>query len=150
IELRKSAKLTDCISTAAISAHAFILSDKALKVFQRFDLGKHAIYPATVHHKDTINDYHVLHFINDMEERLDCSRSRFHVTDMMGKPRFNIEVKNLEDLRAKRERVKKGELPGTEEFDYVRLTFGHFVPGTRHPDIFTIRCVGVEKFITST
>ncbi|MDX9751605.1 MAG: hypothetical protein RBT71_11035, partial [Flavobacteriales bacterium] len=77
-------------------------------------------------------------------------RSKFHVTDMVGKPRFSIEVKDLEDLRAKRERVKKGELPGTEKFDYVRLTFGHFVPGTRHPDIFTIQCAGVHAFITST
>lgn len=150
IELYRSAKLTDCLSTLAISAHAFILSTKALNVFQRFDLGKHAIYPATVHHKESTNEYHVLHIINDMEVHLDCSRSRFHVTDMMGKPRFRIDVKDLADLVEKREKIKKGELYGTEEFDYARLTFGYFVPGTSHPDIFSIRCGSSEAYITSS
>lgn len=150
IELQRSARLTDCLSTAAISAHAFILSTKALNVFHRFDLGKHAIYPATVHHKESINEYHVLHIINDMEGLLDCSRSRFHVSDMLGKPRFGIQITDLEELRAKREQVKKGELPGTEEFDYVRLTYGHFIADAGLPDIFSIRCAGVDPFITST
>lgn len=150
IDLYRSAKLTDIISTAAISAHAFIISDRALKLFQRFDLGKHAIYPAAIHHKDSVNEYHVLHFINDVEDRLDFKRSRFHVTDMMGTPRFGIDIKDLEDLRAKREQVKKGKLPGTEEYDYVRLTFGHFVADPGLPDIFSIRCAGIDTFITST
>lgn len=51
IELHKSAKLTDCISTAAISAHAFLLSKKALEIFRQFKLGTHTVYPATVFHK---------------------------------------------------------------------------------------------------
>ncbi len=150
IELYRSAKLTDCLSTAAISAHAFILSTKALNVFKRFDLGKHAIYPATVNHKESTNEYHVLHIINDMEGLLDCSRSRFHITDMMGKPRFRIPITDLEDLRVRREQVKKGLLPGTEEFDFVRLTYGHFIADAGLPDIFSIRCAGVDPFITST
>jgi hypothetical protein len=67
---------------------------------------------------------------------------------MMGKPRFDIQIKDLEELRAKREQVKKGELPGTEEYDHLRLTYGHFNADALMPDIFSIRCAGVDPFIT--
>lgn len=148
IELRKSAKLTDCISTAALPSNAFIISDRALKVFQGFDQGKHVIYPATVHHKGSISEYHVLHFINEMEGQLDCAKSRFHVTDMMGKPKFSIGIMDQGELEDKRKLVHEGAFPGTEKFDYVRLTFGYFGPSVRTPDIFTIMRAGTEPYIS--
>lgn len=148
IELRKSSKLTDCISTAAISAHAFIISDKALMVFRRFDLGRHAVYPATIFHKDVVAQYHVLHFVNDAQDQLDCTRSKFHITDILGRPKGPIEIKSLKQLEDNARRVHEGEFPGTKKYDFVRMTVGYFVRGFSTPDVFTIKFAGTDIYIS--
>ena len=79
IELHKSAKLTDCISTSAFSAYAFLLSEKAIAILKKFNLGTYKIYPATVFHKGEQFEYGVLHFVNDLHDKMNFSKSLFYV-----------------------------------------------------------------------
>ena len=67
ITLYKTAKLTDVISTAAISAHGFMLSKKALDIFTSQNIGKFCIYPANLIHKGASYKYCYLTMILQMK-----------------------------------------------------------------------------------
>jgi len=151
IELYKSSKLTDNISTAAISAHAFILSKRAIEVFKQFNLGEHKIYPATIFHNRIANEYGVLHFTNDLQVELDFQNSSFYVANILGSYEFDISIDNKEDYEKKRMLVKNAEYPGTEKWWYVRLKYGVFINGkeTRTPDIFTIFSSSENPYISA-
>lgn len=138
IELYKSAKLTDLISTAAFSAYAYLLSKKALDIFKKFNLGRYRIYPATVYHKGAEHEYGVLHFTNDLIDHLDFTRSKFYVANILGGYEFDIEINSKEDYEKKRKQVKNAEYPNTEEWWYVNLKWGVWKEKMTVTDLFTI------------
>lgn len=138
IELYKSSKLTDCISTAAISAHAFILSKKALNVFQQFELGNYKIYPATVYHKGTGHEYGVLHFVNDLQPNLNFNESKFYVSNLLGGYEFDLHVDDIDDYEIKRQKVKNAEMEGTKKWWYLSLKYGVFEENSITSDLFTV------------
>jgi hypothetical protein len=158
IELYKSSKITDNISTAALSAHAFILSKRALNVFKQFNLGEHKIYSATIFlkgatilHKGVAHDYGVLHFTNDLQSELDFHNSKFYVANILGSYEFDISIDNKDDYEKKRQLVKNAEYPGTEKWWSVRLKYGVFTNGkeTRTPDLFTVFSSSENPYISS-
>lgn len=151
IELYKSSKLTDNISTAAISAHAFVLSKRALDVFRQFDLGEYKIYPATIFHKGIANEFGVLHFTNDLQGELDFKKSKFHVSNILGSYEFDIPINSQDDYEKKRQLVKNAEYPGTEKWWYVNLKYGLFKNGkdTKTPDLFTIFSSSDNPYISA-
>ncbi|KAA9345890.1 hypothetical protein [Adhaeribacter soli] len=148
IELYKSSKLTDLISTAAISAHAFVLSKKALDVFRYFKLGNHKIYPATVYHKQNAHEYGILHFVNDLHGGLDFSKSKFYVANLLGGYEFDIDVTDEEDYKNKQQLVKTAQYPNTKKWWFVRLKWGVFKKGVSQPDIFNISSSNIEPYVS--
>jgi hypothetical protein len=149
IELYSTSKLTDSISTGAISAYAFILSHKAIEVFKQCDLGKYKIFPATVVHKENEFDYYVLQFINDFNTDLDFNQSKFYVANMLSGYEFDIKIKDINDFKNKFQLVHKGEWPGTEEYWYIRLKLGVFKKETTLNDIFSIDSSTINPYISS-
>lgn len=149
IKIHKTSKLTDCISTAAIAAHAFLLSKRALDIFQQFDLGNYNIYPATIFHNHAAHEYGVIHFVNDLQPKLDFAKSKFYVADMLGSYQFDVDVKSEEDYEAKRLLIKEGEYPNTEKWSYLSLKWGVFQNGIITPDIFTIFSSSTTPYITT-
>ncbi len=148
IELYKSAKLTDVISTAAISAHAFILSNKGLRIFEKFNLGNHKIYPANVFYKGTKHEFYVLHFINDLHKFLDFKQSKFYVANILGGYAFDIDIDSEDDYESKRQLVKNGQYPETKDWWYVRLKWGVFRENISIPDIFNIFSSNTQSYIS--
>ncbi len=151
IGLYKSSKLTDNISSAAISAHAFILSKRALELFKQFNLGEHKIYPATIYHKGVANEYDVLHFTNDFQTELSFQNSKFYVANILGSYEFDISIDSKEDYVKKRLLVKNAEYPGTEKWWSVRLKYGVFINGkkTNTPDLFTIFSSSENPYVSA-
>ncbi len=151
IELFKSSKLTDNISSAAISAHVFILSMHALNIFKQFNLGEHKIYPATIFHKGVAHEYGVLHFTNDLQADLDFQNSNFYVANILGSYEFDISIDSKEDYEKKRLLVKNAEYPGTEKWWYVRLKYGVFINDEekRTPDLYTIISSSENPYISA-
>ncbi|WMJ72240.1 hypothetical protein RCC89_03540 [Cytophagaceae bacterium ABcell3] len=149
IEIYKTSKLTDLISTAAFSAHAYILSKNAVNVFQKFDLGQHKIYPATVYHKDIPHEYGVLHFVTDLQDNLDFAHSSFYVSNILGGFEFDIDIANKEDFEIKQNLVKNGEYPNTKKWWSVGLKWGIWKGEARFPDIFKISNSDCNPYITN-
>jgi hypothetical protein len=148
IHIHKGSKLTDFLSTAAFAGHAFILSSKAIKVFEQFDLGKYKIHPATVLHNGKRYDYGVLQFTNDFHSELDFTNSHFYVANILGGYEFEIDVESLEDYEFKSNEVKKGLYLGTKRWWYVRLKSGTFSSNTHTPDLFTVFSSSIGPFIS--
>lgn len=154
IELHKTARVTDVLSTAAISAHAFLLSRKALEVFLQFDLGKHEIYPATVYHNGGKYDYGVLHFVNDLHGIVDFTKSEFYLANILGGYERDIEIESRQDYDTKWKLVSQGIYPETQDFWSIKLKHGildlNMLEGSRQasPDIFTILSSSEEVYTT--
>jgi hypothetical protein len=148
IRIHRSSNLTDCISTAAISAHALILSKRAIEIFKQFDLGNHKIYPAKIIHKWKGHLYSVLHFANDLQPYLDIPNSKFFVANILGGYEFDINIRNEIDYDIKRKEVDCGQYPGTEKWWSVRLKLGVVKNGTAIPDIFTILSSSTRTYIS--
>jgi hypothetical protein len=149
IKIHKTSKLTDCISTAAIAAHAFLLSKRTLDIFRQFDLGNYKTYPATVFHNDVAHEYGVIHFVNDLHSKLDFAKSKFYVADMLGSYQFDVDVTDEKDYESIRQLIKQGEYPNTEKWSYLSLKFGVFQNGIIPPDIFTIFSSSTNPYITT-
>lgn len=149
IEIYKSSKLTDLISTMAFSAHAFILSEKATEIFKTFNLGEHRIYKAFVYHKGNKYNYFVLHFLNDLKNELDYHNSTFQISDILGRHICDLEIKDKEDYESKKELIKSGDYPEVEKWSSIKLKKGIFKDTNNINDIFTLECSSIDKFISS-
>ena len=147
VHIHDTSKLTDCISDAAISAHGFILSDKALEVFRKYDLGTYKIYPMNLYHKSVKYDYGFLHILNDMIDLIDFERSTFFVEKLIGGHAFDIQIKDKADFIEKRKSAGNGTLEGTEKYWDVSFKSAVF-KNVNPPDFFTLTGCGVTKFIT--
>jgi hypothetical protein len=147
VHIHDTSKLTDCISDAAISAHGFILSDKALEVFRKYDLGTYKVYPMNLYHKNIKYDYGFLHILNDMVDLIDFERSTFFVEKLIGGHAFDIKVKGKADFIEKRKLAGNGTLEGTEKYWDVSFRSAVF-KNVKTPDFFTLTGCGVTKFIT--
>ncbi|TWU04415.1 hypothetical protein [Stieleria varia] len=130
LELSRAAKWTDVLS-AGLWSHAFLLSDKALAVFEQFDLGKSKKYKAEVRRGKEVQRYTLLFVANHvLMEDIDIGECEFYLEEMSGSPKHLVEVSSVEDLKQKKVQAMKGELEGSKRFNrlaYKKLTFmaGH-------------------------
>jgi hypothetical protein len=147
VHIYNTAKLTDCISCTAISAHGFILSDKALEVFKKYDLGTYQIYPMNLFYKNAKYNYGFLHILNNTIDLIDFERSRFFVEKLIGGHAFDIQIKDKEDFIENRKLAENGILEGTEKYWDVSFKSAVF-NNVKTPDFFTLTGCGVKKFIT--
>lgn len=132
IEVYPSTKLTDLISTGAISAPAFILSQRAIDIFLQYNLGNYRLYPATIKLKDSYQKYKILHFINDFQSKLDYSLSKFYVADFSDIWIEDIMVKDYEEY------LEKSKIIYLEQQHLLSLKLGYFKPNIHLPDIFSL------------
>lgn len=147
VRIHDASKLTDCISDAAISAHGFILSDKALEVFRKYDLGTYQIYPMNLFHKNVKYDYGFLHILNNIIDLIDFERSTFFVEKLIGGYAFDIKIKDKADFIEKRKLAGDGTLEGTEKWWDVSFKSAVF-KNVKTPDFFNLTGCGIKKFIT--
>lgn len=86
--LYKSAKVTDFISGSFLSQYGIILSGKAKRVMEQFNLGDHRFYPLGIEHKDQLYpDYFLLRTISVLDSFIDIESSKFCIRE------FNPEKK---------------------------------------------------------
>ena len=79
-DLVKGAKLTDVLSTTAISASGFIISERFRKILEDYKLEQYELIPVEIiNHEQTYN-YYFLHFYGlDMVNCLDYQQSIFRI-----------------------------------------------------------------------
>ena len=82
-EFYKSAKLWDCINwlSAEPYARVLFLSDKARKIFSKFNLGEHKFYPFKALHQNKEYDYCCLLIQSDATSKVNFPSSTFYVED---------------------------------------------------------------------
>ncbi len=151
IELYKSAKLSDCISTGAFSRNAILLSRKALEIFEKFSLGNYKIYDAKVYHNYEEYEYGVLHFVNNLQNLIDFKLSTFYVSDVLGSYEFDIEIISEKDYEEKVQLVKNRKLPKKDNYGSINLKLGIFKENPQIktlPDIFTISSSAIGPYIS--
>jgi hypothetical protein len=125
-ELRKAAKLTDILSTAAINGDGLIMSDKAKAVFSKFNLIKNKFFNANIIILKTNQTvpYNYFHPSEpELSKVIDYKKSKFSETEYTFK-KNSIEITSYNhylDMQAKDEEAKFGvvldEIYVTEEFD---------------------------------
>ena len=79
--LVKGAKLTDVLSTLAISASGFVISERLKMLLESYKLERHEFIPVDIISKDQTYNYYFLHFYGlDMVHCLDYQQSIFRIT----------------------------------------------------------------------
>ena len=147
ITLHKTSKLTDIVSTAAISAHGFMLSKKALDIFTSKNIGKHSIYPANLIHKGASYKYFYLLFDNDITNEIDFKQSTFFIANLLGKPQMDININSPKEFESTRNKIKKGEFKNIKKSYYLRVKNCVFKNSINNISFFTLRPLGVTQFI---
>jgi len=137
IPVRNCAKLTDFISWVPIS-FGFIVSQKAKEVFEQFDLGIHAFYPARVVHKQKTYDnyFWLLWEFPDVLPNIEYIKSKFYLGDMDDKKIKDLNINSSNDLIQITESIEDlvsiiPELLSINDkflsnFDVMKLPFEHY------------------------
>jgi hypothetical protein len=125
-ELKKTAKLTDILSNAAITGDGLIMSDKAKAIFSKFNLMKNKFFNANIIMLKTNQTvpYNYFHPSDpELSKVIDYKKSKFSETEWTFK-KDSIEITSYEhylDMKAKDEDAKFGvrleEVYVTEHFD---------------------------------
>lgn len=80
-DLVKGAKLTDVLSTLAISASGFIISERLRTLLENFKLERHELIPVKIISRNQTYNYYFLHFYGlDMVNCFDYQQSIFRIT----------------------------------------------------------------------
>lgn len=130
LKLKGTAKWTDVLSSELWS-EGYLLSDKALAVFEQFDLGNSKKYKAEVRRRKEVERYTYLFVANHVSmEDLDIENCEFYLEDMLGSPKHLVEVTSSDDFALKKKQAFEGELEGSSRFNrlaYKKATFraGH-------------------------
>jgi len=148
ITLYKTAKCTDIISSGAINADGFLMSQKILAIFLKYDLGNYKTYKASVFHKGKKYDYAYLQVMNEMKSQLDYKKSTFYVADMLDLPVEDYEVNTAEAYEEMSKKIHAGDITPFEQYSYLNLKLGYFKENTKLPDFFTLAPCGVTRFIS--
>ena len=100
--LHRSAKLTDLLSAAVISACGLLISEKLMNLFIKFTIVPMRLYEASVIEKNkTERRYYWMHIAGyNFSEKVDYSNSTFSV-DNFGTKLEDIKVESLSDLLKK-------------------------------------------------
>ena len=78
--LVKGTKLTDALSTTAISASGFIISKRLRTLLESYKLERHEFIPVEIIDGKQTHNYYFLHFYGlDMVHCLDYQQSEFHI-----------------------------------------------------------------------
>lgn len=148
IRLYPSSKLTDCVSTAAISAHGFLLSERALDIFKKFHLGTHKTFPAKMKFEGQNHSYFYLQIKNDTMQSIDFKRSSFYIVDTLSVPVKDFEINNEQEYNVISKKIFLGEMDEIEEYSSLNLKKAVFLKDARIPDFFTIDACRTTLFIT--
>lgn len=148
LKLKQGAKWTDVMSSELWS-EGLLLSDRALAVFERFDLGHVKTYVAEVRRRKQVERYTYLFVLNHVAfDDLAFANCTFHLTNMLGDPQRVVEVKSAADLELKKKQAFDGELEGCKSFS--RLGYGKlaFRRGRApKPAVFGMGKLSVETYV---
>lgn len=147
LRLNRSAKWTDVLS-AQLWSEGYLLSERALEVFEKFDLGRTKKYTAEVRKGKEARKYTYLFLANHVVmEDVNFSKSEFYIANMIGSPQSMIKVTSDEDYEQKRSKAASGELDGFGEFSRLDCKCLKFKRG-RVPKsaIFGLGQFGVDMY----
>lgn len=121
LKLRRGAKWTDVLSSD-LRSEGFLLSERALGVFEQLPPGNVRKYPAEVSGGRQRRPYTYFFPANHITHAdIDFSRSEFYIADMLGDPQGLIEVVSAEDFDLKRKQVNQGEWEGCRRFSSLKF-----------------------------
>ncbi len=128
--LEKGAKWTDVLS-ASLRYRCFLLSPKALEVFQQFELGNVRFYNAIVTDKKKEKaDYTYIFICNHVTlDDIDFSRSECFLVDMISQPIEELKVIDKADFLEKSKEANDGNLPNSERFCRIAIGKVQLLPG---------------------
>lgn len=120
--LKPSANWTDVVSCSPF-AHALLLSDRAAEFFNKFELVRNVIYPATVSDSHESRAFSYLFLGNHLQtEDIDFAQSTFIITGSLGEPERVVQVNSADEYRKIAELAMDGELPGCDEFSMLAVS----------------------------
>jgi hypothetical protein len=148
LKLRPSAKWTDVLSSDFWS-EGYMLSDRALAVFDRFPLGRSAQYKAVVAGRREQRPYTYLFTANHItHDDIDFPRSEFYISDMIGTPLQLIEIGSAEEFDQKRRQINQGEMEGFKRFSGLRPKRIQLKPGhAPQAAIFGLGTFGTDMYV---
>ncbi|MGK7392747.1 MAG: imm11 family protein [Candidatus Cyclobacteriaceae bacterium M2_1C_046] len=97
--LHSDSKLTDVISTSAISAYGLLISTRFKNVIEKFNISTHAYYPATIRYNENlIDNYFWFHLLGiDILEAIKFNESNFYIKKGL-KRLENISFNSFQEL----------------------------------------------------
>lgn len=146
IRLFDSAKLTDLLSCVHITAHAYLLSDKAVQIFEKFNLGSYRLYPATVEYKGEKYSYQVLQFINPVDTLLDFLTTQFCANKH--EYLFDVPVKDYAELQKVNAELYLGGYADAPRRSRAVLKKGVFAHPEKVPNVFSISHSLTWRFVS--
>jgi len=132
---------TDLISQGYIYAMGLLASDLFVRALQGRTIQPHEYYPATVVHHGRTLRYRWLHVTEELEPRIDHSRSSFVVTDAGGRQHTKSLVDGAELRGLCLDLVERAA--GTVAAGHVT-----FAAGTPPYDLFCLRLTSLTWFVS--
>lgn len=148
LKLARGAKWTDVMSSQLWS-EGFLLNDKAMEVFGKFELENTKAYPATVTKGREKREYNYLFIANHFSlDDVDFVNSEFYLADMLGSPLRMIQIDSPQDLIEKRKAAMSGTMENTEKFSRVDCKKIQ-LKKTPKAAIFGTRNLNVDMYVTA-
>lgn len=149
LRLRSAAKWTDVLSSDLWS-EGFLLSERALALFEQFPLGNSRQYKAEVKGRRERRIFTYLFTANHVtHDDVDFARSEFYIADMIGSPLRLIDIASADDYDQTRKQINRGEMEGVKRFSGLRFKSMHLKPNhTLQAAIFGLGTFGTQMLIT--
>lgn len=140
--LAKGAKITDVLSTFAISACGFIVSERLKELLKDFNLERHEYIPTEIISGENKYKYFFLHFFGeDMIHCLDYQRSIFRVVEWGFK---DLGTKSFDSFDSLKEYIKK------DKDNFLMMPLEHVVLKEvfKELDLFSIPQFANEMYVS--
>ncbi|MEY5047431.1 MAG: hypothetical protein RLZZ175_790 [Bacteroidota bacterium] len=132
--LPKNKKLTDFISAGFLSNYGFLVSEKALNIILKFNIGNYKTYNVDVIHKDELYyNYYLFVFKNDLSNYIDFKTSQFFYQEEY----LDFESRKPLSINSEEDYMQFSET----EREYIHAK-SFSLKGNLKPDLFSI-----DKFI---
>ena len=151
LHLKHGAILTDVLSSTT-HLLCFLVSPRALEVFNRFNLGNVRFYEAVVtgNENDKLRYTYIFLCNHITSNDIDFARSECFLVDMISQPIGEIAVANNNDYLDKREKARAGSLPDSEPFCRIAIGKVQLLPGHKpQADIFGISDIDTRIYAST-
>lgn len=119
--LYKSSKLTDFISGSFLSKYGIIISPRAKKILEKYQLGSHKFYPLYLEYKSEKHEYYLFRFLNTADPYLEIDKSEFYVNIYSYDPQEDRKVARFANESQISDFQKTQEELELEDSEYLTL-----------------------------